>query len=606
MQFRPNLSLMTFFKLSCHSLSTRSVGPYVPVAGPKQIIPNYTIKASLQFQITPHYFSLSRVNCVTMQNNQRNDDVRRYSRRTSARITPPMQPSTTLSQGDDAQRVSPSNKQAMTTRRSSRLSSSYHSAGAEINQPTNTSPVKASSLHDPSNRQNKVGRGLNSSRQSIFSDSSGLSSTDRGKIKRPGSVSPFLKNTHRDLKQQIVKLQGHIKFIQELATLNDEKRIDLLFQMIDRDGGGTVDAEELAAAMRRNDELSFSDSIEKAIDMVALFDKDGNLNMDKDEFREYVSAMVKELGVSVPDFTEFLIVQLLLSEETDEEKKAGEMARDHINEEVKKRQELMVVLASEFIAEAYEMLDVDNLGEIPFHTVAIALTQATKNESKAAQKALSVLLMVDKNDTRVINYEHFGKLMISIAKTTGKSFDEVADDVMYTIECQPSLDETTANSHSTSTETMNDYVDTVDELTNRRLKQLFHLWDVDGNGDITRDELADGLDKFQRASGINVDANAMAQALVVGFTDDSNPNDTEQLLHFKEFAQAMILYAEQFGVEIHSLIDFMCSTSSNQSTDQRRKSRTKGNNRSKKKQFHGEEFQVDPADNAEVDFWEDF
>jgi Ca2+-binding EF-hand superfamily protein len=537
-----------------------------------------------------------------MQNNQKNDDVRRYSRRTSARIAPPMQHHSTLP--DEAQRVSPS-KQANSIKRSSRLSSSHHSASDGMNQQTNKSPTKASSLHEPSNRQVMVGRGFSSSRHSIFSESSGQTPTDRIKGKRPGSVSPFLKSTHRDLKQQIIKLQGHIKFIQELATLNDEKRIDLLFQMIDRDGGGTVDAEELAAAMRRNDELSFSDSIEKAIDMVALFDKDGNLDMDKVEFREYVAAMVKELGVSVPDFTEFLIVQLLLSEETDEEKKAGEMARDHINEEVKKRQELMVVLASEFIAEAYEMLDGDNIGEVPFQTVAKALSQTTKNERRAAQKSLSILLMVDEKDTRMLNYEQFGKLMVSISKATGKAYDEVADDLMYTLECQSSIDETTANSQSTSSETKKDYLDTVDDLTNRRLMQLFLLWDVDGNGDISREELADGLDKFQRASGINVDANAMAQALVTGFTDDTQQGSTKQQLRFKEFAQAMILYAEQFGVEIHSLIDFMCSTSSYPPENQL-PSRTKSKNRSKKKNVPRHEFPADPAATSEVDFWEDF
>ena len=369
--------------------------------------------------------------------------------------------------------------------------------------------------------------------------------------------------------------------------------------MIDRDGGGTVDAEELAAAMRRNDELSFSDSIEKAIDMVALFDKDGNLDMDKDEFREYVAAMVKELGVSVSDFTEFLIVQLLLSEETDEEKQAGEMARDHINEEVKKRQELMVALGSEYIAEAYEMLDVNQTTEVPFIIVAKALHVSTKNESRAAQKSLSVLLMIDKNDKRVLNYEQFGKLMIAVSQATDKSYDEIADDLMYTLESQSSsFDDHTTSSHGTPTEAKQDFNEKVDDLTNRRLLQLFDLWDADGNGDISREELAEGLDKFQRASGINVDADAMAQALVVGFTTN------EQLGH-KEFAQAMILYAEQFGVEIHSLIDFMCSTSSASSSickkSTQKDSKRKGNSKMKSTTRRASE-QL----SAEVDFWEDF
>lgn len=538
-----------------------------------------------------------------MQNNQRNDDVRRYTRR-SSRVSSAIQHPSTTSMGEDGQRRSPPAKPGVTSRR---LSSSMHassSSGIDV-PPSSSSPVKSSSLHENSNRvhgNTTSRRGsaahLNASRQSlVYDDSNGQK--ERQKTKRPGSVSPFLKSTHRELKQQIGTLQRHIKFIQELATLNDEKRIDMLFSMIDRDGGGTVDAEELAAAMRRNDELSFSDSIEKAIDMVALFDKDGNLDMDKDEFREYVAAMVKELGVSVSDFTEFLIVQLLLSEETDEEKQAGEMARDHINEEVKKRQELMVVLGSEYIAEAYEMLDVEQKTEVPFFTVAKALQVSTKNESRAAQKSLSILLMVDKSDTRVLNYEQFGKLMISVSQAAGKSYDEIADDLMYTVESQSShFDENTTSSHGTPTETTQDFNEKVDDLTNRRLLQLFHLWDADGNGDISREELAEGLDKFQQASGINVDADAMAQALVVGFTNK------EQLGH-KEFAQAMILYAEQFGVEIHSLIDFMCSTSSTlpSTTNNSLQKNIKRKSSSKKKSSTRH---VSEQSNTEVDFWEDF
>lgn len=538
-----------------------------------------------------------------MQTNQRNDDVRRYTRR-SSRTSSAIQTPSTTSMGEDKQRRNSPVKSA----KPRRLSSSMHaSSSSGLNLPPSAaSPVKSSSLHESTNRlpTNTTSRrasatSLNASRQSLVLDEYN-GQKERQKTKRPGSVSPFLKSTHRDLKQQISTLQRHIKFIQELATLNDEKRIDMLFSMIDRDGGGTVDAEELAAAMRRNDELSFSDSIEKAIDMVALFDKDGNLNMDKDEFREYVAAMVKELGVTVSDFTEFLIVQLLLSEETDEEKQAGEMARDHINEEVKKRQELMVALGSEYIAEAYEMLDVDQKTEVPFTTVAKALQISTKSESRAAQKSLSVLLMVDKNDTRMLNYEQFGKLMISVSQATGKSYDEIADDLMYTLESQSShFDENTTSSQGTPTETKQDFNDNVDDLTNRRLLQLFDLWDADGNGDISREELAEGLDKFQRASGINVDADAMAQALVVGFTTDDQ-------LGPKEFAQAMILYAEQFGVEIHSLIDFMCSTSSTaSSTPQNSNPKdSKRNISSKKKTSTRRASEQSGA--GEVDFWEDF
>jgi Ca2+-binding EF-hand superfamily protein len=544
-----------------------------------------------------------------MQTIPRNEDARRYSssRRTS-RIASTTQTALSSLQhdspGEDVRRSSPS-KQTKTLSVTTR---SHHSAGGGIPHPSISSPIKASSLHDiiPT-RKGTMGRracssanntdsSRNSARRSVASEDTEFKELDRKKSNRPGSVSPFLKNTHRELKEQINKLQGHIKFIQELASMNDAKRIDLLFQMIDRDGGGTVDAEELAAAMRRNDELSFSDSIEKAIDMVAMFDKDGNLHMDIDEFRNYVAAMVKELDVSVPDFTEFLIVQLLLSEETPEEKQAGDLARVKINEEVRKRQETLTALASDFLSEAFEMLDVDNVGVVKFQEVAKALHQTTKHESKVAQKSLSVLLMIDANDTRVLNYEQFGRLILSVSKATRKSYDETADDLMCTLESQSTWDDTSL--FNATFEAKTDFIDTVDDLTNRRLKQLFNLWDADGDGDISREELAEGLDKFQRASGINVDANAMAQALVVGFTDGAGGNSQ---LNPKEFAQAMILYAEQFGVEIHTLIDFMCSTSGTGNSDKSKNGTKKGSVKSTT--------QNDWADNAafgEVDFWDDF
>jgi len=68
-------------------------------------------------------------------------------------------------------------------------------------------------------------------------------------------------------------LYNHSNF---LAPMSVEKKMDMLFDTIDHDKGGTVDAEELAIVMRKNEELSFSASLEKAIDMVAKFDVDGN------------------------------------------------------------------------------------------------------------------------------------------------------------------------------------------------------------------------------------------------------------------------------------------------------------------------------------------
>lgn len=416
-------------------------------------------------------------------------------------------------------------------------------------------------------------------------------SADRKKVNRPGTVSPFLRSTHHDLKHQISTLQGHIKFVQELAMKSDAKKVDLLFQMIDRDGNGTVDAEELATAMRRNDELSFSDSIEKAIDMCATFDVNGDGELDIAEFRIYVTSMVKELKVELSDFAEFLIVQLLLSRASPEEKRAGDIARVNINEEVIKREELFAALSNDCLREAFHMLDEASLGKVPFQKVSKVLLQTATKERR---DVLSVLLGTDLSDTGALDFEEFGRLIVSVSNATSKSVDDTLDDLMNALDSQNSKD----GDHRRFGENN----EPIDANTYGRLKKLFELWDVNGDGDISMTELAEGLRKFQTVSGINADADALATALVAFDRDGYNQLDPG------EFAQAMILYTKQFGVELHSLIDFMCLTSKTSSvhTTTSNLTCTSNNSSSSNKNtiFFAQEDQWGNEPSFEVDFWE--
>lgn len=395
----------------------------------------------------------------------------------------------------------------------------------------------------------------------------GSAKPERKNVNRPGSVSLFLKKTHRDLKGKVATIQGHIKFIQDLAVMNDRKKLDVLFQMIDRDGGGTVDAEELATAMRQNDELSFSDSIEKSIDMVATFDTNGDGELDRGEFRNYVTAMVEELGVTISDFAEFLVVQLLLSPQRPEEQLAGEMAREHINLEVKKRVELFAVLSNERLKELFEGFDQNRTGQVPFRDVAKALYECTESEEKSVEDALEVLLMIDQNDKRMLDYKQFGRLILSVSETTGYALEDTLEDLANELAVQNTWNDNFGSEHVIENEgsvfegsVRGADNEPIDALTRSRLKKLFKLWDSNGDGDISATELADGLRKFQTASGISADADALAQALL-GFDEDGD-NQLDPL----EFAKAMITYAKQFGVEIHDLIDFMCLTSTDTKT----------------------------------------
>ena len=49
---------------------------------------------------------------------------------------------------------------------------------------------------------------------------------------------------------------------------------------------------------------------------------------------------------------------------------------------------------------------------------------------------MKVLLMTDKNDTRMLDYEAFGRLIMSVSKATGKSLDDIADGLTLAVDTQ--------------------------------------------------------------------------------------------------------------------------------------------------------------------------
>jgi hypothetical protein len=59
-----------------------------------------------------------------------------------------------------------------------------------------------------------------------------------------------------------------------------------------------------------------------------------------------------------------------------------------------------------------------------------------------------------------------------------------------------------------------DKAELVGPLAYARLQKLFDLWDIDGDGDLTIDELNAGLSKFQQAAGIKEDSKKEAFSLL--------------------------------------------------------------------------------------------
>ena len=327
-----------------------------------------------------------------------------------------------------------------------------------------------------------------------------------------------------------------------------------------------MEVEELATAMRKSEGLSFSASIERAIDMVAKFDANGDGELDKQEFHSYVSSMVKEMDLTASEFAEYMIVHLHYTKETEkpDEKLKGELVvkkyvKEYVKEEVKKRQELFAILKNEKVEKAFAAFDPASTGKVSFRHIAHGLYERTQSMNEGVQEAMKVLLMMEKNDERMLNYEQFGRLLLAVSKTADLTLDDLHDSLLKHVADMLNnnkRDETVGEKLVIDNASAKEASSHTDLLTYARLQKLFKLWDADGSGSISVAELSDGLGGFQKASGIKVDPDRVAQALLCFDEDGDNE------LGPREFAHAMVHYAKQFGVEISGLIDAMVLLSS--------------------------------------------
>jgi Ca2+-binding EF-hand superfamily protein len=271
--------------------------------------------------------------------------------------------------------------------------------------------------------------------------------------------------------------------------------------------------------------------------------------------------MVKELDLSCSEFCELIIVQLLLGGDDDATKDDGAAVdKENISEEVKKRKSLYVFISEnkEDLEELFDLFKAKKSAEqIKFADVARAFANCDiiKNSSKrfGIADSLEVLLMTSSDDKRLLDFKQFGRLVLSVVKTSRKSFDDVADSLFNSVKGESTWDNNDANDQSTADSTITG----IDELTSNRLKKLFRLWDADGDGDISIEELSTGLKFFQSATGMKGDTDSIAKALISFDTDGDNQLDP------REFAEAMFQYAKISGVELNVLIDFMCGVSVN-------------------------------------------
>jgi Ca2+-binding EF-hand superfamily protein len=248
----------------------------------------------------------------------------------------------------------------------------------------------------------------------------------RKSLQSSSTVSAFVQKTREELLLQKSQIQAQLDLIDELTAMEDEGKLDLLFTLIDRDGNGSIDAVELAAALRkRNKDLAFQESIDNALNMVATHDSNGDAKLDLYEFKSCIYDMIKELNVTFGEFAEFLVFQIMYSADT-----IDKIRSENDEQEMKEKEEFKHILANTRMEELFILFDKDGSHELSFKEVAIGLYQITRNVEESTKAAMELLLMMDKNDTRTLNYEQFCRLIMAIVATANSRFEVIADDLV--------------------------------------------------------------------------------------------------------------------------------------------------------------------------------
>jgi Ca2+-binding EF-hand superfamily protein len=391
-----------------------------------------------------------------------------------------------------------------------------------------------------------------------------VSMTNQKKTKEAESMSDFVKFAKLNLELQLFSLQARYELLQSLAEMSDDEKLELLFSLLDKDQDGHIDARELSDGIRkRNEGMSFAEGLERAIKFVAIFDTDHNAKLDRAEFKRFIDTMLEEMGASFHELAEFIILQLLFSEGGNGpiEEAVGELVSQDIDEAVKETSEFYDALTDERMLALFNMFDLDGSGEVDFKEVAIGLFKLSRDMQESASAAVELMIMLDRDDSRTLDFEEFARLILNIVVAGDMKFDQVADDLTL-IMVQPAvvseeelvqliIADEIYNFATDLAEAEKEAVAVMDVLSYGKMHKLFDLWDKNGDGYLQYDEILSGMRKYQEA--MDIDESVQRAALFMLAFDENN----DQKLSKEEFALALSKYANELDVDIHEFIDFL-------------------------------------------------
>jgi tetratricopeptide (TPR) repeat protein len=182
----------------------------------------------------------------------------------------------------------------------------------------------------------------------------------RKKAAESENLSSFVQQTKFALELQIFALQAQLDLVNGLAAMSDEEKMRLMFQIVDTDHDMKIDARELADAIKRhNADLTFAESVDRAINYVAAFDDNHDARLDFHEFTNFLNTFALTLGVDFHEIAELLILQNLFANTGTAEIEgiAGEIAAEAIDAAVLEKEMIFDVMSDPRMVSLFALFD---------------------------------------------------------------------------------------------------------------------------------------------------------------------------------------------------------------------------------------------------------